>query len=255
MSTALRAVRAEWTKLRTTPGPAWLLLVMAALTVALGAAITAAAACPRAGCGLDPARLGLSGVYLGQAPVAVLAVLAVSGEYSTAVIRTTLTAIPNRPTMLAAKALVLTATVATIGSLTVLACLLVAGIVLSHHGDPRLSLAQGAVLRASAGTVAYLVLIAILSLGIAALVRDSAAAIGTILGLFYLPPVLTQMVTDPHLHHRLEQVAPMSAGLAIQATTDLRQLPIGPWAGLGVLAAWSAGTLLAGTLLLRIRDT
>jgi ABC-2 type transport system permease protein len=62
-------------------------------------------------------------------------------------------------------------------------------------------------------------------------------------------------VTDPHLHHRLEQVAPMSAGLAIQAATDLRQLPIGPWAGLGVLAAWSAGTLLAGTLLIRTRDT
>ncbi len=170
-------------------------------------------------------------------------------------IRTTLTAIPNRATVLSAKALVLTVTVATIGSLIVLACLLVAGIVLSHHGDPRLSLAHGAVLRASAGSVAYLVLIAILSLGVAALVRDSAAAIGTVLGLLYLPPVLTQMVTAPHLHRLLEQVTPMSAGLAIQATTDLRQLPIGPWAGLGVLTAWSAGTFLAGTTLLWVRDT
>ena len=261
MNTALKAIRAEWTKLRTTPGPAWLLLVTATVTVALGAAVSAIATCPHAGCGIDATRLVLSGVYLGQATIAVLAVLAVSGEYSTALIRTTLTAIPNRPTVLAAKALVLTVAVAAIGSPALLVSLLVAGIVLPRHGFtpdhgyPRLSLADGPILRASAGSVAYLVLIAILSLGIAAVVRDSAAAIGTVLGLLYLPPILTQMVTDPHLHRLLEQVAPMSAGMAIQATTDLRQLPIGPWAGLGVLAAWSAGTLLAGTLLLRSRDT
>ena len=101
MSTACRAIRAEWTKLRTTPGPAWLLLVTAIVTVALGAAVTAAATCPRTGCGIDAARLVLSGVYLGQAPIAVLAVLAVSGEYSTTLIRTTLTAIPDRRAVLA----------------------------------------------------------------------------------------------------------------------------------------------------------
>ncbi|GGM46557.1 ABC transporter permease [Dactylosporangium sucinum] len=252
MSTALHAVRAEWTKLRTTPGPAWLLLITATVTVALGAAVSAAATCARAGCDLDAARLVLSGVYLGQAPVAVLAVLAVSGEHSTTLIRTTLTAIPNRPAVLAAKALVLAAAVAAVACLTVLASLLAAGSVLPT-GRP--SLADGPVLRASAGTVAYLALIAVLSLGVAAAVRDSAAAIGTVLGLLYLPPVVTQMVSDPDLHRLLERAAPMSAGLAVQATTDLPQLPIGPWAGLGVLAAWSAAALLTGTLLLRYRDT
>ncbi|GAA2577236.1 ABC transporter permease subunit [Dactylosporangium fulvum] len=261
MNTALRAIHAEWTKLRTTPGPALLLLAAATVTVVLGAAVCATATCPHTGCGTDATRLILSGVYLGQAPIAVLAVLAASGEHSTALIRTTLAAIPNRPTVLAAKALALTVAVAAVGSLTLLVSLLVAGIVLPRHGFtpdhgyPRLSLADGPLLRASAGSVAYLVLIAVLSLGIAAVVRDSAAAIGTVLGLLYLPPLLTQMVTDPHLHRLLEQVAPMSAGLAIQATTDVHRLPIGPWAGLAVLAAWSAGTLLAGTLLLRFRDT
>jgi ABC-2 type transport system permease protein len=236
--------------MRTTPGPAWLLLASATVTVALGAAVSTIATCPRTGCGIDTSRLALSGVYLGQAPVAVLAVLAVSGEYSTALIHATLTAIPNRPIVPAAKALVLTLAVAATGSLALLASLLVAGIVLPRHGFtrehgyPRLSLADGNVLRASAGSVAYLVLIAILSLGVAAVVRDSAAAIGTVLGLLYLPPILTRTVADPHLHRLLEQTAPMNAGLAI-----------GPWVGLGVLAAWSAGTLLAGTLLLRFRDT
>ena len=176
MSTAVKAVRAEWTKLRTTPGPAWLLLVTATVTVALGAAVSATATCPRTGCDIDVARLVLSGVYLGQAPIAVLAVLAISGEYSTTLIRTTLTAIPGRPVILAAKALVLTLPVATIGSLTLLACLFVAGIVLPgngftpEHGYPRLSLTDVHILRAGAGSVAYLVLIAILSLGVATIV-------------------------------------------------------------------------------------
>jgi ABC-2 type transport system permease protein len=146
--------------------------------------------------------------------------------------------------------MVVAVAVAATGSLALLASLVVA----VPHGSARLSLADGPILRASAGSVAYLVLIAILSLGVAAVVRDSGAAIGTVLGLLYLPPLLTQMVSDPHLRRLLEQLAPMSAGLAIQATTDVRHLPIGPWAGLGVLAAWSAGTLLAGTLLLRSRD-
>jgi len=46
----------------------------------------------------------------------------------------------------------------------------------------------------------------------------------------------------------------MNAGLAIQSTTNLSKLPISPWAGLGVLAAWTAAALLAGWLLLQLRD-
>jgi ABC-2 type transport system permease protein len=62
------------------------------------------------------------------------------------------------------------------------------------------------------------------------------------------------MVSDQDWQRHLEQVGPMTAGLAIQATTGLRGLPTSPWAGLGVLAAWAAASLLAGGLLLRLRD-
>jgi ABC-2 type transport system permease protein len=215
------AVRAEWTKLRTTSGPAWLLLLAATGTVAMSAVVPSAP---------------LSGVYLGQIPVAVLAVIVVSGEYSTTLIRTTLTAVPNRAVVLAAKALVLAGMVAVVGGATVFACLLL----------------FGSGFRPWAGSVVYLVLIALLSLGVATVVRDPAAAIGTVLGLLYLPPVLIQLITDPDLRRRLEQIAPMNAGLAV---TDLVDVPIGPWAGLGVLATWSAGALVAGILLFRARDT
>jgi ABC-2 type transport system permease protein len=110
------------------------------------------------------------------------------------------------------------------------------------------------VLRAAAGSVLYLALIALLSLGAATAVRDSAAAIGAVLGLLYLFPLVAAVVTDPHWQRHLEQIGPMSAGLAIQATTGLRSLPLSPWAGLGALAAWAAAALLAGGLLLRLRD-
>jgi ABC-2 type transport system permease protein len=61
-------------------------------------------------------------------------------------------------------------------------------------------------------------------------------------------------VVNPHWYRHLQQIGPMPAGLAIQATTGLRSLPVSPWAGLGVLAAWAAAALLAGALLLRLRD-
>ena len=78
-------------------------------------------------------------------------------------------------------------------------------------------------------------------------------SIGAVLALLYLPPLLAQVVSDP-LRRHLQQIAPMSAGLAIQTTTDLRRLPITPWAGIGVLAAWAAASLLVGALLFWLRD-
>jgi ABC-2 type transport system permease protein len=52
----------------------------------------------------------------------------------------------------------------------------------------------------------------------------------------------------------MQRYAPMTAGLAIQATRNLGRLPIGPWPGLGVLAAYAGAALLAGGVLLRARD-
>jgi ABC-2 type transport system permease protein len=117
-----------------------------------------------------------------------------------------------------------------------------------------LSLTDGSTLRATIGSILYLTLIALLSLGIAAMVRSSAAGIGVILGLLYLLPIISQVIGDPHWQRRLEQIAPMSAGLTVQATTDLHSLPLNPWAGLGVTAGWAAAALVAGGLLLRVRD-
>jgi ABC-2 type transport system permease protein len=254
------ALQAEWTKLRTVAGTGWLLLAAAVLTAGLSAAAVAATRCPAGDCGVDATKLSLTGVQLGQAVVAVLAVLTVSTEYSTGMIRTTLTAMPRRTTVLGAKATVLTAAVLMAAPLGVLGSVLAGRFILPGNGFTAargyspLSLSDGPTLRAAAGSVLYLALIALLSVGIATLVRDSAAAIGTVLGLLYLFPIVLQVVTDPTMKRHLQQIAPSNAGLTIQATVDLHSLPISPWAGLGVLAAWAAGALLAGGVLLEIRD-
>jgi ABC-2 type transport system permease protein len=49
----------------------------------VGGAVATATRCPATGCGQDPAKVSLSGIDLGQAVVAIQAVLAISGEYGT----------------------------------------------------------------------------------------------------------------------------------------------------------------------------
>lgn len=248
------ALHAEWTKIRTVASPLWLLLGTIATTVALSAGATSVVTCTSVGCGGDTAKLSLIGVMLGQALVAILAVLAISGEYSSGMIHTTLTAVPQRAAVFAAKVTTVTGVVAIAGTIAVLGSLLAGRLILPGPGDEALSLADGPTLRAVVGSVLYLILIALLSLGIATAVRDSATSIGVVLGLLYIVPVIAQTISDPYWQRVLEKIAPMSAGLAIQATTDIRSLPISPWAGLGVTTGWAAAALLAGGLLLRMRD-
>ncbi|MDT0395696.1 MULTISPECIES: ABC transporter permease subunit [Streptomyces] len=237
-----------------------LLLLAVALTVAVGCGTAKAVKCPDAGCGQDAVKLALTGVTVGQAVVAVFAVLAVSGEYGTGMIRTTFTAVPNRLTVLTAKATVLTTVVLASGTVAVLASLLVGRYILpgngftEAHGYAPLYPADGPTLRAAVGSVLYLVLIALIGLGVATAVREAATAIGIVLGLLYLFPVVTQVVNDPEWQRHLQQISPMTAGLAVQATVHLHEPPIGPWAGLGVLATWAAAALLVGSLLLHRRD-
>jgi ABC-2 type transport system permease protein len=183
------ALHAEWTKLRTLPGTGWLLLAIVTATAAVSAASSASVTCASAGCGQDPAKVGLAGIDLGQALVAMLAVQVISGEYGSGLIGTTLIALPSRTTVLAAKATVVMAIVAATGIIAVLASVACGWVLLPGrgftpaHGYQGLSLGDGQILRAATGSVLYPVLIALLSLGIATAVRDSATAIGLVLGL------------------------------------------------------------------------
>jgi ABC-2 type transport system permease protein len=253
-----QALHAEWTKLRTVAGPAWLLTGVVTLTIAVGATAASAAQCRSATCGIDPATVSFTGIYPAEAAVAVAGVLAIANEYSTGMIKLSLTAMPRRLTWFFAKATVLTAPVLTASALAVAGAALAGRLILPGHGftpaHGYASLTSATDIRAAAGAVVYLTLIALLSLGVAAAVRDSAVAIGLVLGLLYLFPIIASLVSDATLARHLLQIGPLSAGLDAQATTGVNGLPLTPWQGLGVVALWTAGALLLGALVLKFRD-
>jgi ABC-2 type transport system permease protein len=258
------ALHAEWTKLRTLRSTGWLLTAVAALTVVAGTASMAATTtgqCSSPGaCQEDLARLGLGGVRLGQAAVAVLGALVMGGEYGTGTVRVTLLAMPWRGRVFAAKSAVMAAAATVAGAAGVFGSVLSGRLILpgngftAQAGYPPLSLTDGPTLRAAVGSVLYLVLVGLMGLGAAAAVRDSGVAVTVVLGLLYVFPIIGRIVTDPVWRDRLQRFTPMQAGLAVQATRNLRGLPIAPWPGLGVLAAYAVAALAVGAVVFRLRD-
>jgi ABC-2 type transport system permease protein len=265
VSAVTRALHAEWTKLRTVRSSGWLLVGVTTLTVGLGAMVGWSVrfdgcAPPGGECDLDTTRIALSGVYVGQVAAVVLGVLVVSSEYATGTMRTTLAAVPRRWVTFVAKAAVvvgpvlLAAVLAVAGSLLVARAALLANGFTPAHGFPALSLADSATLRASAGTVLYLCLVALLSLGVSLAVRNTAAAVATVLSLLFVFPIVGALVTEPRWREWFTEWSPMSAGLAVQATRGLDAMPVGPWPGLAVLAAYAGTALIVGGILLGVRD-
>jgi ABC-2 type transport system permease protein len=255
---AVQALRAEWTKFRTVAGSAGLLAGVVTLTVAVAVAAASAAQCQSARCGIDPATVSFTGIYPGQAVAAVAGALAIGNEYSTGMIKLSLTAMPRRLTWFFAKATVLIAPVLTASALAVAGAALAGRLILPSHGfTPEhgyASLTSATDLRAAIGAVLYLTLIALFSLGVAAAVRDSAVAIGLVLGVLYLFPLAAAVISNPTLSRHLQQIGPLPAGLDAEATIKVNSLPLTPWQGLGVVAVWTAGALLLGALVLKFRD-
>jgi ABC-2 type transport system permease protein len=233
-----------------------------AVIVGLGIAFTATLDVSHCAdpCTKDTTKLSLTGVRVGQIAVVLLAVLAVTTEYGTGTIQPTLASVPRRGVVLLAKLTVVVGTVLVAGAVSVVGSLLAARASLPGtgftpaNGFPYPSLTDDHTLRAAAGTVLYLGLIAALCVGVAFIVRDSAGALTTVLALLYLFPILSAIVSKPAWERHLEQLSPMDAGLAVQATRGLADAPIGPWAGLGVLAAYAATAVVVGATVFRVRD-
>ncbi len=263
-----RAIRAEWTKLRTLPSNAWMMAAIAGLLVAGAAAIIMITDVP--GCGRDPggcpARdttlLLLSGTHFAQLAAVALAAALICGEFHPRLLRTTLAMHPRRTTVFAAKAAVIGATVLAAGALGTAAALLAGPPLLAGRGltagagypDP--DLGAGPLHRAAAGTVVYLVLVALLALGVSAAIRHVGASIGAVFTLLYGPYLVTLLVPMPAATlHGVQNAAPMTAGLAVQATVaGGGTATLDPWTGIAVLAAYAAAALLLGGLLFATRD-
>lgn len=258
------AIRAEWTKLRTVSSTAWLLGALIVATVGVGAIIVESVhtdMCPTpASCEEDTTKLALSGVWAGQMMAAILGALVMTTEYGTRVIGVTLAARPRRWQVYSAKTAVLVGVVLVAGALAVAASVLVGRGILpgngftAEHGYPPLSLVDGPTARAAVGTVLYVGLIALFGLGLGAIIRDTAVSLTVVFAVLFVLPIVTEVVSDPVWHERLQKWSPTTAGQSIQSTLRLDELPIGPWPGLGVLALWAVGSALAGYIPFARRD-
>nr|MDQ2811493.1 ABC transporter permease subunit [Actinomycetota bacterium] len=190
-----RVLRSEWTKLWSLRSSVYTLLTSAVVMTGFGLIFAAAAqtASPsRSGPSgaLDPATASLGGVYLAQLVIAVLGVLLISGEYSTGSIRSTLAAVPARLPVLWAKGVVLTAVTLVLMAAAAVAAFLSGQAILSGK-HLQTSLSDPGVLRAVLGAALYLTVVALLGLGLGALLRHTAAAIGIAAGLLLVLPILS----------------------------------------------------------------
>jgi ABC-2 type transport system permease protein len=250
------ALRAEWTKLRSVRGTPAALLALAGLTIALGAISCATSHTEGFGApgGQDVVMLSLVGVYFAQVAVVAFGVLAVCGEYATGTIRTTFAANPRRRQVLGAKVAVAAGLVLAVGAVATVTSFYLGQAILHgngfvfDNGYPAATLADAATLRAVAVAIVYVGLLAVLSLGVAAIVRHTATAISVLLSVLFVPWIVGALL--PHkLGEAIEKATPM-VGLAAQE----RGAPIGPWAGIAVTAAWAAVAVVVALWHIRRRD-
>lgn len=258
-----RVLRSEWIKFWSLRSTYWtifatlLAMVLMAVMMAVGLSQSAANGYDA---GLDSTMvLGLS-YAMAQLAIAVLGVLMISGEYSTGMIRSTLAAVPSRLPVLGAKALLIVVVSFVTGVLGVALSYLATLPILTDAGGGA-DLSDPVTQRMFWGTGLYLAVIGLLSLAVGALLRHSAGAIATVLGIMLVLPTVAQMAMGAIDWLRdIYPYLPTTAGERIVATDagDMAQasLPqlLEPWPGLGVLAIYAAVALIAAAVLLRRRD-
>ncbi|GAA2579113.1 ABC transporter permease subunit [Actinomadura fulvescens] len=250
-------VAAEWTKILTVRSTFWTLLAAIIVTIGLSAllawAFTSAygqmSAADKAQ--FDPAAFGLAGINFGMVAFGVLGVLVVTGEYATGMIRTSLTAMPRRVEFLAAKALVLGVLTLVVGQLVSFASFLLSQLIFKSE-NINASLGDAGMLRAVVGGGLYLAVIALMALGIGALLRHTAGSVTTILGVLFVLPIIGQFLPGDW-GRTVAKFLPSSAGGAVMSARPADDV-LSPWTGFGVFVLYTAIVLAAAFLLFQKRD-
>ncbi|MCX0245068.1 ABC transporter permease [Streptomyces drozdowiczii] len=249
--TPARVLRSEWHKLRTLRS-SWITLGLAVVLI-LGVGILMGTTYTSDGgdSDIDTVILVLYGSLLASLCTVVLGILVTAGEYSSGLIRASLTAVPRRLPVLWAKAAVFTVTVFTAMFATALATFVVAQLFL-HDTDQAASLSDPGVLRAVAGNAAGTTLLGLIALGLGALLRSVPGAIGAFIGgVMILPEVLTMLPYDT-VETAVRYFPTQAAGVLGSATPLPDAASPGP--ALLALALWASATLVAAAVLLRRRD-
>jgi ABC-2 type transport system permease protein len=256
--TQARVIRSEWTKLRSLRSTRWSLLVATVLTIGfpiLASAVISAhwgQRSPSDRAHFHALDVSLIGSQIAQLAIGVLGVLVISGEYSTGMIRASFTAVPKRLPVLWAKAVVFALVTFVLMLPAVLIAFFASQSILSRH-HVQVAFSDPHVARAVIGAALYLTVIAIFSLALGTILRNTAGGIATFAAiLFVIPPLMN--VLPQSWNDAASRYLPSNAGRAIlSATRDSGSLA--PWTGFGVFCAYAAGALVLAAVLLVRRDT
>lgn len=255
--TTAGVLRSEWTKFRSLRSTYWTLIITVVLTIGFGAIVSAvqAAHWPNAGPGerasFNPVMPSLAGTFFGQLGIGVLGVLLISGEYSTGMIRATMTAVPKRLPVLWSKLAVFTGVVAVAAFASTFIAFFVGQSILSSQ-HIQTTLGQDHALRRVAGAALYLIVIGALSMALGALVRNTAAGISALVALVFVLPILAEALPANWTRH-IGPYLPANAGQALWGDNDTAHLA--PWTGFGVLCAYAVAAVVIAAYLLNRRDT
>jgi hypothetical protein len=253
-----RAVtRAEWTKLRSVRSTVWTLLTTVGLAIGFGLLVGVTQINswdtlePAERLRFDPTSFSLSGLFLAQMAIGVLGVLVITSEYATGQIRATLSATPQRLTVLAAKAVTFAVVVLTVGLIASFGAFGIGQAVFASK-DIGVSLSDPGVLRAVTGGALYLAAVGALGIGLGTILRRTAGAVAALVGLLLVVPLVASFLPSSW-NEAITKYFPAQAGMAVfRVTPDAASLP--PWTGFAVLLGCAAVSLIAGAILLARRD-
>ena len=199
--------------------------------------------------GFDPTNQAMAGLSIGSLVLGVLGVLAIAGEYGSGTIRSSLSAMPRRETLFAAKATVVGLLTLVVGEILSFGAFFFGQAVLSSGGAPHATLGQPNVLRAVVLTGAFLSLFALLGLGLGFIIRHTAGAIATFAGVTLLAPILLHTLSGDPSKYTPAIIFAQSVSTVVPQSNELSAT-----IGFMLMVVYCAGALVVGAVLLAKRD-
>jgi ABC-2 type transport system permease protein len=253
-----QVLRAELTKFVTLRTNLWALIAAAVVSIGVGAVFTAAhlefwsglSAEERAK--IDAVQESFIGLAVfGLLGFAVIGALAMTSEYSSGTISSTLAAVPKRRHVLLAKTLVVGLVTLVFATVTAFAAFFPAQPILGQESLD-VSISDSRVLFAVIGGGIYSTGAALIGLALGGILRRTAATLVAVTLVFSLATIVAQV--QPESWSTYTKYLPHSAGLAVIASIDSSTL-LSPLAGLIVLTGWAAAGLIAAAILFERRDS
>src|SRR6266851_3849536 len=256
--TQARVVRSEWMKFRSLRSTLYTLLAAVALTIGIGAlfsAVTASqyhtfSAADKAT--FSPISTSLTGIAFAVVAFGVLGVLLMSGEYSTGMIRASLTVVPRRLPVLWAKLVVFSSAIFSISLVASFVSFFVGQALLSGHHLNVAITAPGA-LRSVIGAALYVTVAGLIGVSLGALFRNTAAGIATFAGVFFVLPPLTGLLPASISNH-LAPYLPSNAGGSLWGGSATVHNALSPWTGFALLCGYAVVLIAAAAWRLRRAD-